>query len=99
METKLPAALEKEKATVWLGGRGARLTPAQKHRIREYCLDRDGSRCMLCHRDADSCTLEIDHIDGNASNHMATNLRLVHHACNSRDWNRQHAKTDRKSVV
>lgn len=93
-----PAALEKENDTIWLGGRGPRLTPAQKRRIREYCLNRDGSKCMICTRDAERQTLEIDHIDGNASNHWSWNLRLVHHSCNSKDWNRRHAKQTMSSV-
>lgn len=42
---------------------------------------------MLCGRDEDPVRLEIDHINGNASDHWASNLRLVHHSCNARHWN------------
>ena len=79
---------EEREANLWLGGRGARLTPSQKKRIREFCLKRDGIKCMLCGREVDALSLEIDHKDGNAANHFASNLQLVHHSCNSREWNR-----------
>lgn len=85
------APLEEGEPNPWLGGRGTRLTPAQKRRIKEYCLKRDGPKCMICGRDemADPRTnLEIDHKDDNASNHFASNLQLAHHVCNSRRWNR-----------
>lgn len=76
---------------IWMGGRGARLTPAQKKRIKERCLQRDGSKCMLCGRDEPDHwhDLEIHHVDGNASNHSFPNLQLAHHICNSRDWNQK----------
>lgn len=32
---------EEREANLWLGGRGARLTPSQKKRIREFCLKRE----------------------------------------------------------
>lgn len=45
---------EEGEANLWLGGRGPRLTPSQKRRIKEFCLNRDGIRCMICDRDADA---------------------------------------------
>lgn len=72
----------------WLGGRGPRLTPAQKKRIRGECLIRDGLNCMICGQAVDAeKDLEIDHVDGNAANHLRSNLQLVHHGCNSKKWN------------
>ncbi len=84
----LPAAGLKERT--WLGGRGPRLTPSQKRRIRDHCLKRDGDRCMICGKLEDLVMgkFEIDHIDSNAGNHYSDNLRLCHHACNSKEWNR-----------
>lgn len=87
-DMKLPSHQEKGEADVWLGGRGPRLTPSQRRRIREFCIKRDGTRCMICGRDADLASLEIDHKDGNAGNNLASNLQLVHHSCNSKQWNR-----------
>ena len=85
------AAQREGEANPWLGGSGVRLTPSQKQRIKASCLKRDGSRCKICLREeADpERNLEIDHIDGNAANHHASNLRLVHHSCNSKEWNRK----------
>jgi hypothetical protein len=45
---------------------------------------------MICAKEEqDPLNLEIDHKDGNAANHHASNLRLVHHRCNSKEWNRR----------
>ena len=44
---------QRENQNPWLGGRGARLTAAQKRRIRNYCLKRDRNQCMICSREAD----------------------------------------------
>ena len=84
----VPPQLEEGKQYIWLGGTGPRLTDAQKKRIRVYCVNRDGPKCMICGRDADTLHLEIDHINGDACNNSAANLRLAHHSCNSRAWNR-----------
>ncbi|MGD0330229.1 MAG: HNH endonuclease [Nitrososphaeria archaeon] len=75
---------------LWLGGRGTRLTPAQKRRIKDFCIKRDGSRCMICGREEKDAwnNLQIDHKDGNAGNHLASNLQLAHQRCNTMQWNK-----------
>lgn len=81
-----PPSLDKNSDT-WLGGRGQRLTRYQKERIREYCLRRDGMKCAICNRIvSDVRELDIDHVDGNRRNHLASNLRLAHHICNARQY-------------
>lgn len=96
-------SLERETHTaenhVWLGGQSARLTQHQKKIIRQHCITRDTSKCMICSREEPNSdlTLVIDHIDGNPSNHMfcmcdvsckSNNLRLAHQSCNSRQYHR-----------
>ena len=89
-EAMLPQ-LEEGKPDLLLGGTGVRLTDAQKKRIRVYCIERDGPKCVICGRDADTLHLEIDHVNGDSTNHSASNLRLAHHSCNSRAWSRSFA--------
>jgi hypothetical protein len=99
METNEQPAYSEGYRDTWLGGRGPRLTPYQKQRIREYCLERDGNRCMICSKEErDPLNLEIDHEDGNSVNHHTSNLRLVHHRCNSREWNRRFWNTQQVST-
>ncbi|GIU71363.1 MAG: hypothetical protein KatS3mg003_0842 [Candidatus Nitrosocaldaceae archaeon] len=75
---------------IWLGGKSPRLTPTQKRKIKEYCLKRDGKRCMICNREEPNIdNLEIDHKNGNPADHRAENLRLAHHRCNAREYHKR----------
>src|SRR3990172_12269440 len=70
---------------MWLGGSGVRLTKYQKRRIRDYCLKRDGLKCMIClHDEPNPQNLQIHHKDHHAENHHASNLCLAHVDCNTR---------------
>ena len=82
-----------KKDGVWLGGHGARLTQYQKKRIREFCVKRDGLKCMLCGRkEKDLTKLQIDHIDGQSHIHWDYNLQLAHRECNSRAYHKNKFK-------
>ncbi len=80
----------------WLGGKRktSRLTLYQRRRIRKFCMDRDGRRCMICLKEElsepieRSVTLQIDHIDGINTEHWSDNLRLVHSGCNQREYHK-----------
>jgi len=78
-----------KKDDTWLGGHGARLTQYQKKRIREFCVKRDGLKCMLCKRKVkDLKELQIDHIDGQSHMHWSSNLQLAHQSCNARAYHK-----------
>ncbi len=73
-----------------MGGHSSRLTPTQKKRIKEYLIKRDGLKCMICGREEKYVdNLEIDHINGNASDHRGENLQLAHHRCNAVEYHKK----------
>src|SRR3989304_2816802 len=77
--------LTEREPDIWLGGSGVRLTKYQKRRIRDYCLKRDGLKCMICLRDEPNPqNLQIHHKDHHAENHHASNLCLAHVDCNTK---------------
>lgn len=64
--------------------------------VRAYLLKQADYKCSICgfnerHPDDNSCILEIDHIDGDGTNHKPDNLRVLcpnHHALTSTYRNR-----------
>lgn len=91
---RLPTPLREEEQDTWLGGRSSRLTQPQKKRIKEFCLKRDGEKCMLCGKEVNDpwIELQIHHKDGLAHLHWASNLELAHASCNSKENNRMYWK-------
>jgi hypothetical protein len=55
-------------------------------RIKPILINRDGYKCSICNStkwlDKD-IPLQVDHIDGDASNNNSLNLRLICHNCNA----------------
>ena|SRR5271165_2349215 len=62
------------------------LLPSRKA-IKRYILIRDGNICSICkdppEHNNKPLTMVLDHIDGNASNNMPSNFRLVCPNCDS----------------
>src|SRR5574341_58936 len=56
--------------------------------IRRYLTERDGEKCSLCgwskrHPNTDKVPLEIDHMNGDNTDHSESNLRLICPNCHS----------------
>lgn len=95
-QTKSAASTIREREQdIWLGGRGSRLTQSQKKRIKEFCLKRDGEKCMLCKKDVIDpwIDLQIHHKNSKSHLHWASNLELAHASCNSKENNLMYKKT------
>lgn len=59
------------------------MTPHQYQLAKQYLLKVDGEKCQLCPNPLGNSPWNVDHIDGQSTNHVAYNLRLTHHSCNS----------------
>lgn len=78
----------------WRGGTDAGLS----NTIREYLLLKENYKCVKCgfnerHPDDNSCILEINHINGNGTDHRPGNLEVLcpnHHALTSSYRGRNH---------
>ena len=60
------------------------LSRSMRHWVRLYLVERDGPKCSQCGRDpGPEGRLDIDHRDGNPTNHTPSNLRLLCRSCNT----------------
>jgi hypothetical protein len=64
--------------------RASRLSGQELNEVYKYLLQRDGERCMFCHRLSPEVKLEVHHVDGNKKRHYHSNLGLSCHKCNCR---------------
>ena len=81
------ASERKRHVALWLEtGQGFAGT-APGHYMRSYIFDDQGGRCAVCDLEAawngHALTFVLDHVDGDASNNMRENLRLVCPNCDS----------------
>lgn len=75
-------------------GHGKTFTSHQRKLAIEYLKKRDGKNCQICSQQMSAKELNIDHIDGVSNHHVAYNLRLAHHGCNSsQGWIQRLGKT------
>ena len=78
-----------EKIQHWLktGDTGCGIATTLRNGIREYILKEQGYRCAICGIPNKWNDLELhfilDHIDGDASNNLSENLRLICPNCDS----------------
>lgn len=79
-----------EKIQLWLLGEwnGSQPSGSISQTIRHYLLEQADYKCTECgfnklHPSDDSCILEIDHIDGDSTNHKPENLRVLCPNCHA----------------
>lgn len=95
-ETLLQSYLNGE----WNGGTSTGLI---SHTIKAYILKRDNYSCVkcgfnTCHPDDDKPVVEVNHIDGNSSNHKESNLETLCPNCHSLTSNYRARNTGLGSV-
>lgn len=58
-----------------------------RRQFKKFVIRRDGDKCSLCNQEAEwqgkQLTMVIDHIDGDSTNNMPSNFRLVCPNCDS----------------
>ena len=72
--------------------------------MRRYLTEDRGYKCECCgisNWNGSPITLQVDHIDGNPSNHIHTNVRLICPNCHSQQdtWGARNKGSGRKSRV
>ncbi len=75
---------------------------AERSTLRSYLQDQNGYRCSICNItdwNTKPITLQVDHIDGDASNNTFINLRLLCPNCHSQQdtWGAKNKGNGRKS--
>lgn len=95
--------------STWLKGNAIILTINISGHIRRYLLERNGEKCSECgwnkrNPSTGRVPLEVDHVDGNATNNSLENLRLICANCHSltpsyRNLNRGKGRTTRKGSM
>ncbi len=83
-------------------------TQKVKPLVRKYLLDTFGERCSICswaerNPVTNKVPIEVDHIDGDASNTVPTNVRLICPNCHSltptfRNLNKGKSSRNRKPI-
>jgi hypothetical protein len=57
-----------------------------RRRLRAILLERFGSKCQICNNtkwNNQPIPLQVDHIDGNSTNNLPNNLRMICHNCDA----------------
>jgi len=83
----------------WLEGTAGKMDRAT---IRKYLTEDRGYKCECCNISEHNglpITLQVDHIDGNPGNHIASNTRLICPNCHSQqdNWGAKNKGSGRKS--
>lgn len=84
-QQKKKDTLREHRYEKWLGGEELDVVNSRSL-IREFLIKRDGYRCSICGINSwngKDITLWCDHIDGNATNNLPNNFRLVCPNCDS----------------
>jgi hypothetical protein len=82
-------AQHKEKVRSWLAGELVILVKRSSSlTIRKFLIEQSGEKCSLCgwserHPITGKVPVELDHIDGNSSNNLPSNVRLLCPNCHS----------------
>lgn len=106
--TCLRKEIEKEKIQKWkeTGDTGCGVSSTLRNCIRDYIFEKQNKQCAICHINAEWNGKELhfvlDHIDGDASNNLECNMRLLCPNCDSqldtyKSKNKNSARTHRKN--